>query len=225
VSIVGRAFGPAAGLLPGASWRKVLLRLDIVPATNVDVYGYDRRLPHRDIVGARMFVTFRLHGSLPVNRVFPPAQLTHGEAFVALDRLLDHARIGPLYLRQAQIAEMVVRSLWDGESRFGRYKLHSFVVMANHVHILVTPHVPSSVWLGALKGSTGHEAVRMLNQRGKPFWQDESYDHLIRNDSEFGRVRRYIEWNPVKAGLVALPEEYPWSSATPGRSPAAGRKA
>ena len=120
---------------------------------------------------------------------------------------------------------MVVRSLVDGESRFGRYDLHSFVVMSNHVHILVTPHVPAAVWLGALKGFTGHEAIRMLNQRGKPFWQDESYDHLIRNDEEFARIRRYIEWNPVKAGLVALPEEFPWSSAAPGRSPAAGRKA
>jgi hypothetical protein len=48
---------------------------------------------------------------------------------------------------------------------------------------------------------------------------------LIRDDEEFFRVKRYIEWNPVTAGLVTLPEEFPWSSATPGGSPAAGRKA
>jgi REP-associated tyrosine transposase len=85
--------------------------------------------------------------------------------------------------------------------------------------------VPAAEWLGALKGFTGHEAVRMLNRRGTPCWQDESYDHLVRDDEEFARIRRYIEWNPVKAGLVALPEEFPWSSAAPGRSPAAGQKA
>src|ERR1700683_3918893 len=111
--------------------------------------GYDRRLPHRDAIGAQMFVTFRLHGSLPGNRVFPPARMTHGQAFVAMDRLLDHARSGPVFLRQSEIAEVVVRSLADGEARFGRYELHSFVVMANHVHLLVTSRVPASEWLGA----------------------------------------------------------------------------
>jgi putative DNA methylase len=85
--------------------------------------------------------------------------------------------------------------------------------------------VPSKEWLGPLKGFTGHEAIRIPNLRTRPFWQDESYDHLIRNDEEWLRVKRYIEWNPVKAGLAALPEEFAFSSATPGGSPAAGRKA
>jgi REP-associated tyrosine transposase len=48
---------------------------------------------------------------------------------------------------------------------------------------------------------------------GKPFWQDESYDRLVRDAAEFERIRHYIEYNPVRAGLVELPEEYPWSSA------------
>ena len=75
--------------------------------------------------------------------------------------------------------------------------------------------------LGPLKGFTSHQANRILGRRG-PFWQDESYDHVIRDDREFRRVQRYIEHNPVRAGLVALPEQFPWSSAAPGRSPAAG---
>jgi putative DNA methylase len=172
-----------------------------------------------------MFVTFRLHGSLPVSRVFPNARLTAGQAFVAMDRLLDHPKSGPLFLRQPEIAEIVIASLYDGERRFHRYELHAFVVMPNHVHLLVTPNVPSKEWLGPLKGFTGHEAIRIPNLRTRPFWQDESYDHLIRNDEEWLRVKRYIEWNPVKAGLAALPEEFAFSSATPGGSPAAGRKA
>jgi REP element-mobilizing transposase RayT len=152
-----------------------------------------------------------LHGSLPASRVFPPARLTSGKAFVAIDRLLDRAVSGPLYLRMPEIATRIVACLRDGEQSFHRYQLHSFVVMPNHVHLLVTPHIPASRWLGPLKGFTAHEANRILSRSG-PFWQDESYDHLVRSDAEFERIRDYIESNPVKAGLVTSAESWEWSS-------------
>ena len=69
---------------------------------------YERRLPHWDLVGQPLFVTFRLQDSLPANRVFPPEGLSNGKAFVAVDRILDRASTGPLYLRQPEIAELVV---------------------------------------------------------------------------------------------------------------------
>src|ERR1700682_1709338 len=97
---------------------------------------YERRLPHWDVVGQPLFVTFRLHDSLPVNRVFAPATLTSGKAFVAMDRILDRAATGPKYLAAPEIAALVVASLRDGETRFCRYQLHSYVVMPNHVHAL-----------------------------------------------------------------------------------------
>jgi len=97
--------------------------------------------------------------------------------------------------------------------------------MANHVHLLVTPQVTARGWLGRLKGFTGYQAIRMLRLRGTPFWQDESFDHLVRSEQEFARIHRYIEGNPIKAGLVTAPEDFRWSSAAPGRSPAAGQKA
>jgi hypothetical protein len=103
---------------------------------------YKRRLPHWDIVEQPLFVTFRLHGSLPANRVFPPAGLVSaGKAFVAVDRLLDASANGPLFLRRPEIAEMVVAALRHGDCALHRYQLHSFVVMPNHVHLLATPHV------------------------------------------------------------------------------------
>lgn len=187
---------------------------------------YERRLPHSDVIGQPLFVTFRLHGSLPSNRVFPPARLTSGQAFVAMDRLLDHSRAGPFHLRRPEIAQMVIKALHDGENRLRRYHLHAFVVMPNHVHLLVTPFVRAREWLGPLKGFTGHHANRILSRQRVPFWQDESYDHMIRNDEEFARVQRYIEFNPVQAGPVPAPDEFPWSSATStrGRSPAAAQK-
>jgi hypothetical protein len=70
-----------------------------------------RRLPHFHVIGQPLFVTFPLYGSLPANRPFPASNLTSGEAFVTLDRLLDQARRGPTFLRQPDIAQLVLASI------------------------------------------------------------------------------------------------------------------
>jgi type I restriction enzyme R subunit/putative DNA methylase len=91
--------------------------------------------------------------------------------------------------------------------------------------MLVTPKVEATKWLGPLKGYTAHEANRILSRRSQAFWQDESYDHVVRSANEFDRIVTYIENNPVSAGLVARPEDYRWSSgaANPGCSRPSGR--
>jgi REP element-mobilizing transposase RayT len=179
---------------------------------------YERRLPHWDVVEQPLFVTFRLHGSLPANRVFPPAGLVSaGKAFVAVDRLLDASATGPLFLRRPEIAEIMVAALRHGDRELHRYQLHSFVVMPNHVHLLATPHVLATKWLGPLKGFAAHQANLLLGTHG-PFWQEESFDRLVRTDAEFDRIREYIEQNPVKAGLAPTPQEFLWSSAYAGRA-------
>jgi REP element-mobilizing transposase RayT len=199
------------------------VRVFAVSRHNNCVQHYERRLPHWDVIGQPVFVTFRLHDSLPANRVFPPQQLTTGKAFVALDRILDNAAVGPKYLAIPEIAKRVVAALRDGDRRFHRYQLHSYVVMPNHVHALVTPSVYAAKWLGPLKGFTAYEANRILGRSGNPFWQHEGYDHLVRSDEEFGRIRRYIENNPASAGLVSEPQDFEWSSASapPERAAAA----
>ncbi len=184
---------------------------------------YERRLPHFDVVGEPLFVTFRLHDSLPKNRVFLPESVTTGKAFVEIDQWLDRAESGPKHLSIPEIATLVVEAIRDGERRFGRYRLDSFIVMPNHVHLLVTPSVPSAIWLRTLKGFTAHEANLVLGRTGNPFWQSESYDHLVR-PGEHDRIRRYIENNPVKAGLVASREDFLWSSARACWKRAAGPK-
>ena len=65
----------------------------------------------------------------------------------------------------------------------------------------------------SLKRFTTREGNRILGLAGRPFWQEESYDRLVRDESEFARIARYIEMNPVRAGLVAEPQQFPWSSA------------
>jgi type I restriction enzyme R subunit/putative DNA methylase len=88
--------------------------------------------------------------------------------------------------------------------------------MPNHVHVLLTPFITASKLLQSVKGFSAREANKILGRTGEPFWQAESYDHWIRDDREFERICRYIEDNPVRAGLVAMPEAYRWSSAHAG---------
>lgn len=87
--------------------------------------------------------------------------------------------------------------------------------MPNHVHILITPQVSLSRIMQSLKRFTARESNRTLGMTGHPFWQDESYGRLVRDECEFERIKRYIEMNPVDAGLVTEPEKFPWSSAGP----------
>jgi putative transposase len=157
-------------------------------------------------------VTWHLHGSLPPSHYPPPHKSSAGQAFVWIDRQLDRARSGPVYLRQEPIARLVVDSLERGVE-LGHYQLGPFVLMANHVHVLMLPLVPPSHLLKSLKGSTAREANRLLCRTGEPFWQREFCDHWVRDEAEWNRIAAYIENNPVKAGLVARAGDYPWSSA------------
>lgn len=185
----------------------------VTPTTIFMASFHSRRLPHLYAIGQPMFFTWRLHGSLPAGRVFPAA-VAHGRAFVAMDRLLDAARSGPFHLRRPEIASMVVGAFIYHEQGMKHYVLHNFVAMPNHVHLLITPLVPVSRLVQSLKRFTGLEGNRMLGVGNQPFWQDESYDRLVRNRREFERIARYIESNPVTACLAASPEEFLWSSAT-----------
>lgn len=129
-----------------------------------------------------------------------------------MDRLLDQARSGPSFLRQPAVAQLVWDSIQYGVE-IGHYELHSWVIMANHVHLLVTPCVNLSKLLCSLKGATARRANELLGRTGQAFWQDESYDHLVRSGEEFRRIQLYIENNPVTACLAGRAGEYCWSSA------------
>jgi REP element-mobilizing transposase RayT len=142
----------------------------------------------------------------------PPGKTSSGSAFVWMDRYLDSARCGPAYLAQEPIAHLVEASLWRGVL-LGQYELGAYAIMANHVHALLLPKASPSRLLQSLKGATARQANLLLGRTGETFWQAESYDHWVRDESEWDRIAAYIEDNPVKAGLVACAEDYRWSSA------------
>ena len=174
---------------------------------------YRRRLPHDYETEQPIFLTWRLYNSLPPNRAFPTAALTSGQAFGAMDRLLDEANAGAFFLRQPAVADMIVEAIQYNASILGHYVSHAFVVMPNHVHLLATPAVALPKLTKSLKGITAKRANAMLALTGRPFWQEESYDHRVRHAREFEKIRNYIEGNPVRAGLVREASEYRWSSA------------
>jgi len=144
-----------------------------------------------------------------------------------MDRYLDQTTTGPHYLRDPRIAKIVEDAILESEAAV-RYHLHAYVVMSNHVHILITPlafqrsNPDVSDALRRIKGTSARAANQLLARTGQPFWQPESYDHWVRNQSEFDRIQNYIEQNPVKAHLVAEPHHYRWSSAWRRLQPAVG---
>jgi putative DNA methylase len=174
---------------------------------------YRRHLPHLDETDQPVFLTWRLHDSLPPNRDFSKGALTSEQAFEAMDQLLDETRTGAFYLRQPAIAGMIVEAIHYNAGVLGHYRLHAFAIMPNHVHLLATPAVALSKLTRSLKGITAKRANEVLTLTGQSFWQAESFDHLIRTQQEFEKVLNYIEENPVRAGLVRKANEYPWSSA------------
>jgi len=169
-----------------------------------------RRLPHWVPDNVPVFVTWRLAGTLP--RIA-------GKAFVAQDRALDLATSGPRWLNDERVASMIAEALHYGESTRRLYDLHAYVIMPNHVHVVWQPRISMPRILQWLKGVTANRAKNILHLSEKAFWQDESYDHWVRSASELQRIIRYVEWNPVKAGLAKSIEAWPWSSARfPGLS-------
>ena len=172
---------------------------------------YRRRLPHWQPDGAPIFLTWRLFGSLPRN--WDLLREAEGRRFVRIDREMDAALTGPTWLKDPLIAESVANTLLLAERDWKLYDLFAWVVMSNHVHVLLQPHKRLREVTRAVKNTSARKANLILGRSGERFWQPESYDRWVRDSREFDRILGYIEWNPVKAGLVSRPEDWRWSSA------------
>jgi REP element-mobilizing transposase RayT len=90
------------------------------------------------------------------------------------------------------------------------------VVMPDHVHLILLPLRDSdgttfslAEILGGIKGASAHAVNRLLRRRGQ-VWQDESFDHVVRRGEALDELHDYVRLNPVRRGLVARAEDYPW---------------
>jgi putative transposase len=93
----------------------------------------------------------------------------------------------------------------------GKYLLHEFVIMPDHFHALLTP-APEISLERAVQFIKGGFSFRLKSTL--PVWQASFTNHRIRDEEDFSRHRQYILMNPVRAGLAAKAEDYPYSSAT-----------
>jgi len=200
---------------------------------------YQRNLPHIQPKNATLFVTFRLHGSIPIEvlrlhqeqkklaeqqlAAILDSQVKQGEKYIEqkrqfgrYDSYLDSASQGPMWLADSQIAQILVDAFHYRDEEV--YRLDAFCIMSNHVHIVFTPlekgdneYYSLSSIMHSLKRHTAAEANKVLGRAGKTFWQSESYDHVVRDLIEWRNIIMYVLNNPVKAGLVDSHEQWAWS--------------
>lgn len=89
-------------------------------------------------------------------------------------------------------------------------RIYAYVLMPEHVHLLANE--PPMILLAQFLKAVKQVASRKLRGPREKFWQDRYYDSNVRGEAAFSEVIRYIHRNPVKRGLVAKPEDWPWSS-------------
>ena len=152
--------------------------------------------------------------------------------FRKFEKTLDGAESGPVWLKDDRIAKEIAESLHYRDGKV--YCLDAYCIMSNHVHVVFTPlamqssrtdivnseentaqtkdlcYYTLSVIMQSLKGYTARKANRLLGRSGV-FWQPESYDHIVRDVSEWQRIITYVLNNPVKAGLVDTWEKWKWN--------------
>jgi putative transposase len=95
-----------------------------------------------------------------------------------------------------------------------KYHLHEFVVMPNHFHLLVTPIPPVTLEksIQFIKGGFSHRARKEFGFDGE-VWQTSFYDRRVRDANEYAAFCHYIHMNPVRRGLAATGEAFPFGSA------------
>ncbi len=126
---------------------------------------------------------------------------------------MDLALSGPVWLEHPAVAGCIAETLQSAAQQWKFFDLISWVIMPNHVHLLARPHRPTGEIGRAIRKTTARLANEILGRQGLPFWHEGSYDYVPQSEAEIERIARYIEKNPVTAGMVEHAEEWPWSSA------------
>ena len=181
---------------------------------------YKRNLPHYQPGETTFFLTYRLFGSIPVSVIKElkaeqerfklkskesnneEIKLMHSLYFKKFDECLDKSLNEPYWLKEENIAQIVADSLHFNDEK--EYDLYCFSIMPNHVHVVFTlleKSLPLYAIMQKHKRFTGWQCNKALKRSGS-FWQEEYYDHIVKDETELYRVIKYSLNNPVKAGFV-----------------------
>ena len=182
-------------------------------------------LPHYDSSHVIQFITWRLADSLPrpvILKLEQKLELLGLEATrleakrrKQFESVLDRG-YGECWLHRKRCAEIVRDCLLAQHEKL--YLLHAFVLMPNHVHLLVqfAPGNAMSDVVSAWKDSSAHEINRAVGRTGN-LWQEDFWDRYIRDLDHYENALRYVRLNPVKAGLVKRVDKWPWIWGAPNR--------
>ena len=180
-------------------------------------------LPHWEAGEIPQSITFRLADSLPsVLLKRWTEELRHlpddkaAQKYRArIEQALDSGH-GEGALQRPAVAELVEETLLHFDA--DRYRLHAWVIMPNHVHVLITPFALQtlSAIVHGWKSFTAKKANALLGRTGA-FWAPEYFDRAIRDDAHYANTLAYFAMNPVKAGLCHDPMGWRFSSAWKGR--------
>ncbi|PIQ08253.1 MAG: hypothetical protein COW71_12705 [Ignavibacteriales bacterium CG18_big_fil_WC_8_21_14_2_50_31_20] len=171
-----------------------------------------RNLPHVHYNDGQYFLTYRLANSIPqialqelqqeFNAYKKLTSIQQKRLFAKYDSLLDSNELGLNYLTIPSIAEIVRATLEFPNNK--EYKLTCYCIMPNHVHVvfeLLEGNKGISKIMQSIKRISARDANIVLRRSGQ-FWQDESFDRLVRDERELFNIVKYVLMNPVKAGLV-----------------------
>lgn len=115
--------------------------------------------------------------------------------------------------QRTETADLLLATIVRNRDK-GEFSLHEFVIMPNHIHLLLTvdhDHAISRA-VQLIKGGFSH-ALGQTGLKLKAVWQPSYYEHRVRDEVEYERMRHYIHENPVRRHLVSAAEDYPFSSA------------
>jgi REP element-mobilizing transposase RayT len=170
-------------------------------------------LPHFDGGAVVQTITFRLADSIPgtIYEAIAKERLSKVERWSRFENVIDGGR-GSCVLAKPQHASKVRDALYRFDGT--KYRLLSWVIMPNHVHVMVEQHegFPHGGIVHSWKSFTSNAINKTENRTGK-LWAADYFDRYIRDDDHYRNASAYIENNPVKAKLVSSAEFWPYSSA------------
>lgn len=183
-----------------------------------------RRLPHLDSPDTLQFISFRLADSLPQEVLAQWQQqltslLDQERTTAVRQRMEDYLDqgYGCCALSHPSLAMTLQQAFKHHHAE--RYELLAWCVMPNHAHVLIKPAWPLAkivqswkVW--SARWAREHAAGLRLELPERGLWMRGYWDRYVRDELHLLAVVEYIHQNPVKAGLCAKPEDWPWSSAS-----------
>lgn len=172
-------------------------------------------LPHFDVPNLIQSVTFRLADSIPQSKLLEDWDALTAEQKEERNRILEDildSGHGECLLGDPRCATIVQDKLLQRDGDW--YRLLAWAIMPNHVHVLLML-MPGCTMARAVqhwKGGSAFEINKLLGRTGALYLR-EYHDRYMRDNEHLDNTISYIEGNPVKARLVDLPEQWPYSSA------------